>query len=489
MKLWDLVKGIEAEVTGFSEQEVKGVAEDSRKVVPGGIFAAVKGHTVDGHDFIEDAIGRGAVAIVHEDPVTLPEGVASIRVPDTEKAIAKISYEFYGRPDESMTMIGITGTNGKTSSTYFIGSILEAMGKKVGIMGTNGAVIGNEHLTLQNTTPHPVVLHEMLAKMVQAGCTYCVMETSSHALDLGRVEHLHFDYALFTNLTQDHLDFHQDMEHYYQAKLKLFFKAKKMAIINGDDPYGRRLLEDMPKDLPRLIYGIDADDAAIQASQLVYHLNGVSYHLTLPQGEVDLHTKTPGRFTVYNTMMAAGLAAELGAPLEVIRETLDAHPGVKGRFQVVHTETDYHVIIDYAHTPDSLEKILQAVNEFKTGRLVVIFGAGGDRDHAKRPLMGAAAGKYADFSIITSDNPRSEDPEAIITDILEGITPHTDQFVTITDRKEAIYYAIDHAQKDDMIVLAGKGHETYVLRHGIKYPFDEEAIVMEYIQAKKKEQA
>ncbi|NLY09065.1 MAG: UDP-N-acetylmuramoyl-L-alanyl-D-glutamate--2,6-diaminopimelate ligase, partial [Tissierellia bacterium] len=451
-KMMSKVKRTGWEIT--EDPDVLGITDDSREVVKGGVFVAAPGHTVDGHDYIGNAIEAGAKVIVHEKPVDLPEGIVSIEVEDSFVALGQMSYEFFEKPDENMVMIGITGTNGKTSSTYFIGSILQAHGKKVGIIGTNGAMILDRHKELPNTTPFPLLLHETLAEMVNAGCEYCVMEVSSHAMTLGRVANIHFDYVLFTNLTQDHLDFHGDMESYFQAKKSLFPLVKKLAYINTDDEYGIRLIDELQDSIDVKTYGIDKK-GDITASNIQYRLNGASYDLHLPQGNMHLNINTPGKFSIYNTMMSAALCAEMGVPLDVIAKGLKEMKGVKGRFQVVYTNTDYHVIIDFAHTSDSLEKILQTIREFKTGRLVVIFGAGGDRDRTKRPIMGRVAGEYADFCIVTSDNPRSEVPERIIEDIVAGLEPVNQNFVTITDRKEAIHYAIDNAQPEDIIVLAG----------------------------------
>ncbi len=483
MKISKLLESIKTlNVEGKSEFIVQGIADDSRDVENNFMFVALRGHTVDGHEYIDQAIERGAKCIVCEEmPEELDKDVVYIEVEDTDKALGQLSYDFYGQPDKHLKMIGITGTNGKTSSTYFIKSILEAKGLKVGVIGTNGAVIIDDHFELPNTTPLPLLLHQTLANMVEAGCDACVMEVSSHGLKLGRVDYVHFDYGLFTNLTQDHLDFHHDMEDYYLSKKRLFTEFAKKAIINVDDEYGRRLIKELGDSIDITTYGID-EESDVTTKDIHYHLDGVEHTIVFSDGKkAEICVGTPGNFTVYNTMMSAIVSRELGCTIEDIENGLNFFKGVKGRFQVVQTETPYHVIIDFAHTADSLEKILQTIQEFKTGRLVTIFGAGGDRDRTKRPEMGKVAGTYSDFVIVTSDNPRSEDPDRIIDDIIIGLDPVNKNYVRITDRREAIYYAIDHAQEEDIIVLAGKGHETYVLIKGNKYPFDEEEIVLDYV--------
>ncbi len=476
MKLSALMKQAHI-ISGNADIEISSIAYDSRKVMPGDVFVCIKGYATDGHSYVQKAIENGAVAIVAQDEVA--SSVPVIYVEDTRLALAQMSKVYYDRPDEKMKIIGVTGTNGKTTVTYLIKHILEQNGAKVGLIGTNQNMIGTQVLETERTTPESKELYAMFADMAAAGCTHVVMEVSSHALELSRVGGIRFAVGVFTNLTQDHLDFHGDMENYFLAKAKLFGVSEK-AVINIDDAYGARL-EPMAQNV--LTYSIDAV-SDLQASAIEISAKGVLYDAATGAETTSVHLPIPGRFSVYNSLAAIGCVLQLGMDINTAVRALLTAKGVKGRAEVVPTDTPYTVLIDYAHTPDGLENIISTVNEFKTARVITVFGCGGDRDRTKRPLMGETAARLSDFVVVTSDNPRTEDPEAIIEDILPGVLKTDCPYVRITNRKEAIAYALSHAQPDDIIVLAGKGHETYQILNTGKIHFDERAVVAELLNTK-----
>lgn len=468
-------------IKGSLDVSINGINNDSRKVKKGELFIAERGFTVDGHDFIEDAVKNGAVAVVIDKDVDVKEDITVIKVADSVDALAKFSSNFHNKPWNKLELIGVTGTNGKTSTTYFVKSILEKYNKKVGIIGTIGALIGDEELNIVNTTPNALTIHSLLKEMVDKGFDSCVMEVSSHALELKRVNYMDFKIGIFTNLSKDHLDYHKTMESYFQSKLKLFYKTKSYNIINADDNYGRRIIDIVRDRVPILTYGI-REKADIYATDIEYGLSKVKFVLNTPKGKIDILLNVPGEFSVYNSLAAAACAYAYDIDLKTIKNGLESIQGVKGRFEVVPTNTDYTVIIDFAHTPDGLENVLKVIKEFAQGRIIVVFGAGGNRDRTKRPEMGEIVAKYADLSIVTSDNPRFEDPESIIDDILVGTKKAKGEYVKIVNRKEAIHYALDIAKPKDIILLAGKGHETYILINGEKIPFDEREIVLDYLK-------
>ena len=479
MKLKELLKGISVlECTADPEMEITSVAYDSRKVEKGGLFVAISGFASDGNRFIPMATEKGAAVVVtaKRPKMDLPY----VLVDNDRLALALLGTNFYGHPAESMTMIGITGTNGKTSVTLLLKQVLEtALGAKVGLIGTMGALVGDEHIHSERTTPESFELQGLFAKMRDAGCTHVVMEVSSHALTLDRVGGIHFDVAAFTNLTEDHLDFHKTMDAYCDAKAMLFERCDK-AVINMDDSYAHRMAEKAK--CPVVACSVRGK-GSLNAQDLQLHAQGIRFTAQPVIGKgVQVSLPIPGKFTVYNAMTVLGIAQSLGISLEQSAAALAQAKGVKGRIEVVPTPgKDYSILIDYAHTPDGLENVLSSVKDFCKGRVISVFGCGGDRDPIKRPIMGEIGVKLADFAIVTSDNPRTEDPLAIIDDILKGIKPGMGAYVVVPERRTAIRYAMDIAKKDDIIILAGKGHETYQEINGVKYHLDEREEVAAYL--------
>ena len=471
MKLKELLQGIHVlACTADPEMEISAIAYDSRKVEKGGLFVAISGFTSDGNRFIPMAMEKGAAVVVTAAKPKLD--VPYVLVDNDRLALAMLGINYYGRPAESMTMIGITGTNGKTSVTLLLKQVLEeTLGAKVGLIGTMGAQVGNEHIPSERTTPESFELQGLFAKMRDAGCTHVVMEVSSHALTLDRVGGVHFDVAAFTNLTEDHLDFHKTMDAYCDAKAMLFERCDK-AVINLDDSYAHRMLE---KAKCPVVTASVRGKGNLNAKDLQLHAEGIRFTAAPVIGKsVEVELPIPGKFTVYNAMTVLGIARSLGITLEDSAAALAKAKGVKGRIEVVPTpDKPYSILIDYAHTPDGLENVLSSVKDFCKGRVISVFGCGGDRDPIKRPIMGEIGVKLADFAIITSDNPRTEDPLAIIDDILKGVDPSMGPYVVVPERRTAIRYAMDIAKKDDIIVLAGKGHETYQEINGVKYHLDE----------------
>lgn len=470
MKLKDLLTGITVkEMTASLEMEISGVYYDSRKVTPGSLFMAVSGFASDGNRFIPMAMSKGTSVVV---TAKKPEGdVPYVLVENDRLALALISTNFFGHPAESMTTIGITGTNGKTSSTLLLKQVLKAcLGAKVGLIGTMENHIGDKIIPTERTTPESFELQSLFAQMREAGCTHMVMEASSHAISLERIGGIRYDVAAFTNLTEDHLDFHKTMDAYCDAKAELFRRCEK-AVINADDSYASRMLE--AAQCPVLETSVKSD-RGLHAENIEYHAEGIRFTAVLGDERAQVSVGIPGKFTVYNVLTVLGIARQLGISLADAAAALAGAEGVKGRVEVVPTPgKPYSVLIDYAHTPDGLENVLTSVRDYCKGRLISVFGCGGDRDPKKRPIMGEIGVKCADFAIITSDNPRTEEPMAIIRDILEGVTDDLGDYIVMEDRRKAIRYAMDIAKKDDIIVLAGKGHETYQEIHGVKYHLDE----------------
>lgn len=482
MILESLIKGISHRVLrGTTDVDILGIENDSRKVKKGYMFVAIKGFTVDGHKFIGEAIRNGAVSVLVEEDIGVEEEVTVIKVEDTLEALAYISSIFYGEPSKKLNLIGVTGTNGKTSTTYLIKRIFEEHKRKAAIIGTLGSIINGEMIDNKNTTPESLTLQRYLRKMVDTDTEFCVMEVSSHALDLKRVEYVDYQVGIFTNLTEDHLDYHVTMENYYRSKLKLFNITKKYNIINYDDPYGKRMLEEIENNIPIITYGLDKKSDVI-AENIVYHNKGVDFQLKTPKGSIPINMKLLGKFNIYNALAAISCGIIFDVDLPTIKRAIESISGIKGRFESVPLkDRDFSVIIDYAHTPDGLEKVLSTINQFAEGRVVVVFGAGGNRDREKRPIMGEVAAKLADFLIVTSDNPRYEDPDRIINDILVGVQRGKANYVAIRDRREAIRYALENARPKDTILLAGKGHETYTIIKDKIIPFDEYEIVLDLL--------
>ena len=483
MKLRELLQDVEVlECTADPEREIAAIACDSRKTERDSLFVAVSGFASDGNRFIPMAMEKGAAVVV---TARKPEqAVPYVLVKSDRLALALISANYYGHPAKSMTMIGVTGTNGKTSSTLLLKQVIEkTLGAKVGLVGTMENMIGSQSIPTERTTPESIELQALFAKMRDAGCRYVIMEVSSHAVVLERIGGIHFDVAAFTNLTEDHLDFHKTMDAYCDAKAELFRRCSK-AVINVDDPYSERMLKASACPvLTTSLHGkgtMNARDPRLEAE-------GVTYTCTFREDAEKVQVPIPGRFTVYNSLTVLGCAACLGISLREGAAALASVRGVKGRIEVVPTgNMPYSVLIDYAHTPDGLENVIRSVKDFCRGRVITVFGCGGDRDPMKRPIMGEIGVKYSDVAVITSDNPRTEDPEAIIRDILKGVREDLGAYHVICDRRQAIRYAMDIAEKDDIIILAGKGHETYQEINGVKHHLDEREEVAAHLEELRK---
>lgn len=470
MKLQKLLEGVAVlESNAPLDMEIIGVSYSSRSTKPGELFVAVPGYETDGHKYIPDAIAHGAGIVLCERE--MPQEVPWVRVASSREALAQLGANWYGHPAEAVTMIGVTGTNGKTSSTYLLKSVLEtALGAKVGLIGTICNMIGQEAWEAERTTPESFELQGLLAKMRDAGCTHVVMEVSSHALVLHRVGQIRYDVGAFTNLTKDHLDFHKTMEAYGDAKAMLF-RACDKGVFNLDDPSAPKMIDGATCS----IYTVGVAPAAeLHAENIELGSDHIAMDVCEAGTSVHLHLGIPGRFTVSNSLTVLGIARQLGISLPDAVSALSKATGVKGRIEVVPTPgTDYTVLIDYAHTPDGLENVLRSVRDFCKGRLIAVFGCGGDRDRTKRPEMGKIGVSYADLAIITSDNPRTEDPMAIIADILAGVEGTETPYLVEENRRKAIRLAMQQARKDDIIVLAGKGHENYQLLGKEKTHLDE----------------
>lgn len=468
MKLFDLIECKES----LAETEITGITCDSRQVKSGFAFICINGAKSDGHDYAEKALENGAAVIVAERDLGISNQIV---VPDTHAAYADMCAKWFGNPADSLKLLGVTGTNGKTSVTYMMKKILEKAGYKVGLIGTIQNMIGDEIIAAHNTTPNAYELNSLFALMKAKGCSYVIMEVSSHALDQSRVYRLDFEAAMFTNLTQDHLDYHITMENYLAAKKKLFSMCKT-AIVNSDDPYSAELIKGL--DCKVVTYSL-GDSSTYSAKGVNYRPASVDYEFVSDSEIGHIKVNTGGRFTVYNSLCTASCAVEIGIPLSTVASALSELQGVKGRAEVVPTGRDFTVIIDYAHTPDGLKNILSTFRECKKNRLIAVFGCGGDRDKTKRPIMGNIAAHFSDYAIVTSDNPRTENPSAIIKDILEGMKGAAIPVKVIENRIEAIKFAVSIAQKDDIIVLAGKGHETYQILNTGTIHLDEREVVSE----------
>ena len=483
MKLRELLKDIPVlETTADPELEITGVVYDSRKAAPGVLFVAVSGFASDGNRFIPMAMEKGAAAVV---TAKRPEGeVPYVLVSSDRLALALIAANYYDHPARKMTIIGVTGTNGKTSVTLLVKHVLEVcLGVKVGLIGTMENLIGTESIPTERTTPESFELQGLFARMYEAGCSHVVMEVSSHALALERVGGIRFQVAAFTNLTEDHLDFHKTMEAYCDAKAELFRRCDR-AVVNLDDSYGPRMLSGCC--CPVVTTSV-REQADIQARNVELHSQGIRFTAAREGETVAVELPIPGRFTVHNALTVLGIALSLGIPMEACARALSGAKGVKGRIEVVPTPNEpYTVLIDYAHTPDGLENILRSVRDFCRGRVIAVFGCGGDRDPMKRPIMGHIGVGLSDFAVITSDNPRTEEPMAIIRDIMKGVNQEDGEYIVIEDRRKAIRYAMDIGKKDDIIILAGKGHETYQDIGGRKYHLDEREEVTAHLSEMRK---
>ena len=462
-----------------------GVTYDSRRAGPGSIFVALRGQVADGAAFAAPAFAAGAAAVVAERaPDRTPDAGCApwIVVGDARAALAALAGEFFGHPSREMQVIGVTGTNGKTTTAYLISAMLAAAGTRNGLMGTVVYRIGDREFQAARTTPEAPELQGFMRAMVTDGCGACVMEASSHALALRRVDGIHFSAAVFTNLTRDHLDFHGDMEAYFAAKRRLFemLPAGAPALINSDDPRGASLLDIVPQ---AVTYAINRP-ADVTPGPLSFGIDGLRFEARTPQGVVRVRSRLVGKPNVYNILAAVGAAAALGVPIEAIERGVAWLPGVPGRFEVASSPgDDITVVIDYAHTDDALRNLLETARPLAARRLITVFGAGGGRDRTKRPLMGMVAARLSDLVVLTSDNPRGEDPERIIEEVRRGAEPEARQrsaeVVAIADRRAAIHHAIEHAEAGDVVLIAGKGHEKYQEIDGLVTPFDDVAVARE----------
>ena len=468
MKLSEVMAG--AGVPAVADVEISDLAYDSRAVRPGTLFFCVPGFTSDGHDYAPTAVEHGAAALVVERPLHL--GVPEVQVPDARAAMAPAAAAFHGDPTRALDVVGVTGTNGKTTTAFLVRALLEADGRQTGLLGTVTSIVGGEERAVVRTTPEAFDLQRDFAAMRDGGDVACAMEVSSHALELHRADAIHWAVAIFTNLTQDHLDFHPTMEDYFAAKRRLFEAGPRAAVVNVDDPYGRRLAEELPS---ALTFGVESPDAAVRATDVAFGLTGSTFTV---EGRT-VGTPLPGRFNVLNALGALAAARALGVADNTSIAALAGAGRVPGRFEPVEAGQPFAVLVDYAHTPDSLENVLRAAREIAQRRVIVVFGAGGDRDRGKRPLMGRAARTLADLVVVTSDNPRSEDPEAIIAEITEG-TGSGPGVEAMVDRRAAIGHAVELAQEGDVVVIAGKGHEQgQEFAGGRKIPFDDVTVARE----------
>lgn len=474
MKLSELLKNADVK-NSFADCEIVDVTQDSRLVEEGFLFVCIKGNTFDGHSVAKEMLEKGARAVVCERDLGLENQIV---VSDTREAYSVICANYFSNPAKKLKLIGLTGTNGKTTTTFLIKQILEGAGKRVGLIGTVQNMVCDEVYPAKYTTPDAYELQRLFSLMVKADCEYCVMEVSSQALAQGRVNGLHFEIGAFTNLTQDHLDYHKTWENYFNSK-RILFENSSIAVTNADDENGLKIVSGL--NCKVVSYAVNTNNADYVAKNVKFKSNGVEYELVSELiGRVNC--PIPGRFSVYNSLCAASIALTLGISFEEVLTAISKSNGVKGRIEVVPTDTDYTVIIDYAHSPDGLENIISSLREIAKKRIVTVFGCGGDRDRTKRPIMGKIAAELSDFCVVTSDNPRSENPSKIIEDILEGIKGVSTPYVVVENRREAIKWALEHAEKDDIILLAGKGHETYQILPTGTIHFDEREVVADILK-------
>lgn len=467
------------ETRGEMETPVKSLVTNSREKTEGGLFFCISGLRFDAHAFAPQAVENGCVALIVEHFVDLP--VAQVRVQNVRSAMAYIASAFYGHPSRQLRMVGVCGTKGKTTTSYLMKAILEQAGFKTGLIGTTGNMIGQKHLPSNMTTPDPVELHKCLRQMVDEGVQVVSMEVSAHAVDMHRLDGVEFEAACYTNLSQDHLDYFGTMENYFEAKKSFFMHGQvKNAALNADDETSESIRKDLKT--PYLMFGISAN-ADVFARDIEISENGVHFSILL-RGleEMPIRMQLTGMFNVYNALAAASLAMIMGVDQKDIRLGLESVKNVPGRVEVLETGTPYKVILDYAHSPDALENVLKTVRTFTRARLIALVGCGGDRDHGKRPMMGEIVGRMADFSILTSDNPRTEDPMLILQAIEEGMKKTDGEYIVIENRRDAIRYALEMGREGDVIILAGKGNETYQEIMGVKRPFDEKIVVSELLR-------
>ncbi|ANE47366.1 UDP-N-acetylmuramoylalanyl-D-glutamate--2,6-diaminopimelate ligase [Paenibacillus swuensis] len=482
-----------SQVSGDEQVQITGIQTDSRKVQQGDLFICLPGHTVNGHDYAEKAVASGAAALVIQEDIKDLK-VPVVKVKDTRFAMAVMADHFYGHPSSRLKLIGVTGTNGKTTTTFLIDRILEDQGKRTGLIGTIKMKIADQFYEMSGTTPEALQLQQHLHEMVEADTDYCIMEVSSHALEQGRVKGSDFKTAIFTNLTQDHLDYHGTMREYLGAK-GLFFSRlgntysgneneRRYAVLNADDQASETFAKLTSAEV--ITYAIDSH-ADLKASDIRITSRGTTFKVNTPIGESEIALRMVGKFNVYNALAAMSAGLIEGISLEDLKASLEAVQGVDGRVETVDEGQSFAVIVDYAHTPDGLENVLATVKEFAEGKVLCVFGCGGDRDRTKRPLMGKIAAKYADRILVTSDNPRSENPDAILLDIEAGLTEDgvsRERYELIVDRKTAIEKAIEMASPDDVVLIAGKGHETYQIMNGVTIDFDDRLVAKEALRGR-----
>lgn len=483
MKLKEIIADVPVSLTvvGDDNIDVTSLCNDSRRASEGAMFFCTPGYQRDGHDYAPQAVENGAAVLVVER--ILPLNCVQVVVDSVRRVTAYMSAAFYGYPAKELKLVALTGTKGKTTASYLVKSIVESAGKKVGIIGTVGALIGDERIPEQLTTPDPIEIQSLLRRMADAGTEYVIMEASAHALAMDRLSGLKFEVAAFSNLSQDHLDFFGTLDNYYRSKRRILMEDMSKSIVyNVDDEHVTEAIAAIGR--PALRTGI-RESSDIYANDIEVCENGCTFLLTYHKRfRISVRLHLSGLFNVYNALLAAGIAISLGIGPDAIRRGIEAVRAVPGRVELLETNTPYRVILDYAHSPDSLENILIAVRESCRGKLYLLFGCGGDRDQLKRPIMGEIAGKLADYCIITSDNPRSEDPMEILKAIEAGIKPTGCEYIIIEDRRKAIKYALELANSGDVVLLAGKGHETYQEIKDVRHPFDEKKIVAELLAKK-----
>ena len=482
------------QIVGVPDVEICGIAYHSGKVRPGDLFFCLPGTRSHGKRYVDEAVTAGAVAVVSDLP-DLQTSVTTVTVPDVRMALALVSAKFFDYPTRDLVLIGVTGTNGKTTTTHLIDALLQSGGVATGLLGTVGYHIRGEELPSLATTPEASELQGILCRMKNQGVTHTTMEVSSHALAWHRTIGCDFDTVVLTNITEDHLDFHQTFEHYLASKSKLFswlgsnpFKGERLrrAVINGDDHHWKHFVDQSPTEV--LLYGLSGH-CHVRASKVNVERDGVSFLLETPIGDTEMKLKMTGLFSVYNSLAAISVGLLEGIPLARIKTVMESVPGIPGRFERVDVGQNFTVIVDYAHTPDGLDNVLRAVRAFAPARVLTVFGCGGDRDRTKRPLMGEAAGQYSDYCIVTSDNPRSEDPMSIIEEVIPGLEVKIDKtkYEIEPDRKEAIRRAVTLACVDDVVVIAGKGHETTQVFRDHTITFDDREVARELIRRRLKQ--
>lgn len=481
MKLLKMLQSVDIlAINGPVDVEIEDISYDSRTVIEGSMFICIKGNNVDGHDFIDDAIKRGAKVILIDRKIPYKKDITYIRVENIKKSMAIIAKNFFDNPCQKINLVGITGTNGKTSTVSFIRQILE-YDSKVGSIGTIEIYDGDKNTISKNTTPESLDIQRNLNKMIANDCKYCIMEVSSHALVLNRVDCIDYKIGVFTNLTQDHLDFHKNIENYKNAKERLFYKTNSVNIFNIDDEVGEEFFEhSLKRGIKTYTYGINKK-ADFRASDIKLYHDKTEYTLTTNEGKFKVSIPILGYFNVYNTLAAISTCISLGVGYEEVISRVKTLKSVPGRLDRVENEKNINIIVDYAHTPDALLNLIKSARLFTKGRIILVFGCGGDRDKTKRPIMGKIAQDNSDISIITSDNPRFENETEIINDILKGINTKLDNYLIVKDRKEAIKTAIEIYKNQDLIIIAGKGHEDYQIKGDKKYYFDDKKIAKEIV--------